>query len=724
MKTIFIIFCSAMCVFSASLKPVDFEVIKKEVDTSPTLLLIGGIQGDEPGGFNATNVFNAHYKIFNGSVWIVPVINKHSMLLNDRGIYGDMNRKFADLSPNDPEFFIIEHIKNLINDPQVSLVLHLHDGSGFWRESYQSALLNPNRWGNCTVIDQENLANIPYGNLLENATFMIDHINANLLKPIHKYHIHNTRTLEKNDVEMKEALTLYALSRNKPAYANEASKELNVQERVYYHLLAIEALLQKIGIKFERDFELSPSDVYKVINDPNLSVSIQDLPALPFFGLREMQNNFPLPKGKAFDEIELGSSARILGLVPQNSANNAKKNGVSKNNKSLILALKYGNRVLTKLVPYYVDFAPSLSHIQATIDSKDQAIAMNSTIKIKDSITLAPIEGYAIKVVGLKGTSFITQSTSISQHNLAHNASLDKDATLYRVEFYKTQEPKEPDQDKMQDKTQQELQTLKNIDKEIQTHISTTKETQNAESKLESSVESSTKSRLDSVKSNTESKVDSRQKAQVKVNLAHIRAEPNTQSQIIAKSPKGREMFVLDVKDNWAKITYQFKDRQINGFILERLLQYQSPQYADKAESSVESSTKSRLDSVKSNTESKVDSRQKAQVKVNLAHIRAEPNTQSQIIAKSPKGREMFVLDVKDNWAKITYQFKDRQINGFILERLLQYQSPQYADKAESSVESSTKSRLDSVDSNLESNVDSRPKIQSFSGMIVLDFSK
>ena len=88
--------------FSASL---DFTLHKKGTDPDENVLLvIGGIQGDEPGGFNAASLLVTHYKITKGRVWVVPNLNFLSIVERSRGPYGDMNRKFADLSPKDPEY--------------------------------------------------------------------------------------------------------------------------------------------------------------------------------------------------------------------------------------------------------------------------------------------------------------------------------------------------------------------------------------------------------------------------------------------------------------------------------------------------------------------------------------------------------------------------------------------------------------------------------------------
>jgi len=59
----------------SSIKNFDFNIIKKGYKDNNTLLIVGGIQGDEPGGFMAASLIATHYDITKGSVWIVPNLN-------------------------------------------------------------------------------------------------------------------------------------------------------------------------------------------------------------------------------------------------------------------------------------------------------------------------------------------------------------------------------------------------------------------------------------------------------------------------------------------------------------------------------------------------------------------------------------------------------------------------------------------------------------------------
>lgn len=606
MRFVWLWVCFAAVLCAKTLRPIDFEIVKKEVSKSPTLLIIGGIQGDEPGGFNATNIFLNHYTIKNGSVWVVPVLNPHSMLLNHRGIYDDMNRKFALINPNDPEKPLIEHIKSVIKEDQVQAVLHLHDGSGYYRPSFESTLANPNRWGNCTVIDQVTLEGVKFGELESIANAMIAHINAHLLAPIHRYHLHNTQTAEK-DKEMQKALTFYAINQGKPGYANEASKELNVAQRVYYHLLAIDALLTQMGIEFERDFTLSPQNVQKAIKDRSQTFALENLPEMPLFGLRPVLASFPIPKGKKASEITIISNNKILGLLPRDNT----------------LVLKYGNNVMTKILPKRVElYQGSIKPLESTIDKQARKISVGERVQIAreislpSTITLDDKHTMHLRVVGLVGKD----PSHITKASLNQNASLDTAGKLYRAEIY-IQEKLEP---------------------------SNTQENEDSSKDHKEDLDSAT----------------ALPRVRVNVNLANIRTQAKVDSSVAGMVRWGRELEVLDsiesTQGKWLKVRYIYtsgtQGREVVGYILASL--------------------------TKPNDSSKI-----AQVRVNLAHIRQEPSINANIVAKAPRGRVMEVrstttgLDSTQNanteqWAQIHYVYSanglKREINGYILASLLE----------------------------------------------------
>ncbi|WP_207649695.1 M99 family carboxypeptidase catalytic domain-containing protein, partial [Desulfosporosinus metallidurans] len=68
----------------------------------PTILVIGGIRATNPGAFQLRPCWFPTTRSMSGSVWVVPNLNFLSIIRCSRGVYGDMNRKFAELDPKDP----------------------------------------------------------------------------------------------------------------------------------------------------------------------------------------------------------------------------------------------------------------------------------------------------------------------------------------------------------------------------------------------------------------------------------------------------------------------------------------------------------------------------------------------------------------------------------------------------------------------------------------------
>ncbi len=392
-------------------------------DKAPHLLLLAGIQGDEPGGFNATNLFLMHYSVLKGLVEVVPVLNKPSMLRNHRGLYGDMNRKFAALDKNDPEYPTIQEIKSLIAKPNIDAVLHLHDGGGYYRPVYVDATLNPKRWGNCFIIDQDEVKGAKFPNLLVFANNTIESINAHLLHPIEEYHLKNTHTAQ-GDTEMQKALTFYAINQKKSAFANEASKELPLASRVFYHLQAIEGLLNQLNIPFKRDFELNPNSVHALINDKSLWAKISSLPKMPLFNLRPKLNHFPLPNNTKIPQIPIESNAYIVGLVE---------------NKQEVF-LKYGNKLMTRLSPFYIEFDPSLEEVKMRLDNNDQMVKIGSVVEVKESFYIYAMDNIRANVIGFSVSNESKPNEmgyTIRFKDFQKRFSLDKQERIYRIEFYK-----------------------------------------------------------------------------------------------------------------------------------------------------------------------------------------------------------------------------------------------------------------------------------------------
>jgi len=401
-----------------NVKDFEFNLIKKGQEDSNTMLIVGGIQGDEPGGFMAASLVATHYKITKGSVWVVPNLNFNSIIQRSRGPYGDMNRKFATLSKNDPDFNDVQRVKEYISHDNVKLILNLHDGSGFYRKTFIDNMRSPYRWGQSSIIDQETLDIPMYGNLEEIANRVCNHINEHLIDKDHIYAVRNTKTRD-GDKEMEKSLTYFAINQGKAAFANEASKQFPVYKRAYYHILAIEEYMRVAGIEFERDFELSLNGIKQALYDDIHISFYDDKIKLPLSSIRSQLNFFPIKKDGT------------INFIPSNPLMT-----VLKNDKEY--AVHYGNTRLVSLRPDYFDMDNDNEEIKINIDGITKVVNFGEMIIANKNIYVHDKEGFRVNVIGYTNKNKRNESDiNIHKDEILKYFSVDNEGKIYRIEFYK-----------------------------------------------------------------------------------------------------------------------------------------------------------------------------------------------------------------------------------------------------------------------------------------------
>ena len=424
MKTL--LFCIALLsvnVFSINVATAEerlaFSLHKLESgQPGPTVLIVGGIQGDEPGGFHAASLLVTNYNITKGSVWVVPNLNFESIINRSRGMHGDMNRKFAKVKDNDPDFEEVKRIKELIVNPRIDMVFNLHDGSGFYRKEKIDNMHSPRRWGQSIIIDQETIDVEEFSNIGDMSRQVSADINENLLDPEHQYAVKNTHT-RLGDVEMEKTLTYFAINNGKSAIGIETSKSLPTHKRVYYHLHALESFLSNMGIEWERDFELDASHVRKTINS-NLQIAFyQNKLMLDLSKARSSINYLPLQKNTDLDFI---ANNPLLAIT----------------NKGKGYRINYGNRRITNINPQYFEYDTSLDAVTIEADGILREVPMGNIIEVSKDFTISPEDGYRFNVIGWKKKGVKSETGyAINQADIKKRYSLDSEGNIYRLEVYK-----------------------------------------------------------------------------------------------------------------------------------------------------------------------------------------------------------------------------------------------------------------------------------------------
>ncbi|MFX4266319.1 M99 family carboxypeptidase catalytic domain-containing protein [Aliarcobacter butzleri] len=399
----------------------DFSIYKKEAQTpSHTLLIIGGIHGDEPGAYFAPAFFEKYYKITKGSVWVIPNINGDSIIANQRGIYNDMNRKFSVIEKDDPDYFIIERVKKIILDKKVDLILNLHDGHGFYRETYENAIFNPKAWGQATIIDQDKINGLnKFGDLDNIATKVRNNLNNDkLFQEYHSFGVKNTQTKFK-DEQQQLSLTYFAVTNNKPAFAIETSKNItDLTEKVIYQLKSMEEFMKIMDIEFQRDFDINNyEEVKKRLFD---------------FGEVKINENI------AFD---LSDSRKILRFVPLKKENNEFKFENSLGATKLVdnkYEVYIGNINVTNLFPQVFDIKEYKDSIKIEIDGKVINTKLGEVIDVKNSFKIVKNDFFRVNVIGFSKTGVDSEDDILlKKSDMVDSFSIDTNNKQYRVEFYK-----------------------------------------------------------------------------------------------------------------------------------------------------------------------------------------------------------------------------------------------------------------------------------------------
>ena len=397
------------------------QLIKKENnDSNTTLLVIGGIHGDEPGGYFASSILATHYTIRSKNLWIVPNLNTPSVQRDLRGLHGDMNRKFAKIDQNDKDKQIIDEIKEIILAKNVSLVLNLHDGNGFYRKEHQGNIFNPNAWGQTCVIDQVKLdQNQPFGNLNEIASQVKKNLNSKLLQQHHTFDVKNTNT-KFDDETMQLSLTYFAVTHNKPAFAIESSKNLpTLSQKVFYQLLAIEEFMKIMEISFSRNFDLNAASLEKILRE---------------YGTLSINNNILL---------NLNDIKKSLSFLPIKSTSNefvfSHPLGTLRKNFGKYFVY-IGNKQITELKPQYFQMAPDCpAQFAIEIDGQKTFGDFTSDFYITDDFKVLENDNIRVNIIGYK-SSGDESGITVALKDLDKSFSVDKGGKTFRIEFYKQNE--------------------------------------------------------------------------------------------------------------------------------------------------------------------------------------------------------------------------------------------------------------------------------------------
>jgi len=300
-----------------------------------TLVLIGGIQGNEPGGYLAADRF-VETKLKKGNLIVVPRANFYSILMNDRGINGDMNRKFDKVNLDDKDGLIIEKLKELIKESD--FLLNLHDGSGFYSPEWKSQNRNPKMYGQSIIADCDSFYSKRYKKdfkIGEMAVKICNRVNARIKNQDHHFIFHNHRTEKKDTAhrEQRKSLTYFALTKHQiPAFGIETSKSITSKKsKVRYQTMIVKTFMDEFGIVEEENDISLPEPLMEY-----LLISINNGPPVAVYNNEELQirkgDNIRIMHAEV--NYQRGVSVNMVG---QGSINDLKRDFIINNKTNVVV---------------------------------------------------------------------------------------------------------------------------------------------------------------------------------------------------------------------------------------------------------------------------------------------------------------------------------------------------------------------------------------------------
>lgn len=235
--------------FAGTQYAMDFYYLEGK-EPGPTIMVQGGIQGDESAGFITAQIL-VNSKVRRGNVLIVPRANPPSIHARTRQINVDLNRRFDQDYKEFYEDRLARAIRFLLGRCQA--LIHLHEGSGFYSPVYVNANRNPKRYGQSIIIDADVFADRIY---MENAVKeVLKTLNKKVEPKEYRFELFNTDTFNPrtSHSEQLKSLTCYALKGvGIPALAIEVSKSISdLDWKVRYQLEATAAFLHHFGVYIE-----------------------------------------------------------------------------------------------------------------------------------------------------------------------------------------------------------------------------------------------------------------------------------------------------------------------------------------------------------------------------------------------------------------------------------------------------------------------------------------
>lgn len=201
--------------------------VKSGEEPGPTVVVIGGVHGDEPAGYLAARQLK-NWEITRGKLVLVPDAHIEAIRRNKRGYPRNMNRLFPGKANGDAMERLAYEIWNLIKTSKPDLVLTLHESRGFHADDSK-------RYGQTFTYD--------FGELKPQFQKVAARVNASIARPKHWF---------LQFVDPFPTCPTYVTWKylRVPATSIETAKPLPLQTRITYQLKAVRGFFDEWKLEY------------------------------------------------------------------------------------------------------------------------------------------------------------------------------------------------------------------------------------------------------------------------------------------------------------------------------------------------------------------------------------------------------------------------------------------------------------------------------------------
>jgi len=352
-----------------------------------TLLIIGGIHGDEPSCFLAADTF-ADIHLKKGNILLIPRVNLPAVRAGKRFINKDLNRRFTKGQTGFYEDDLADVVKLLM--AQCDFLINLHEGEGFYRQDYETANHNQMKYGQSIIADTDSLLfNHQTLNLQKIANIICQAVNRSINESEYHFRFNNHRTSHQDTqhAEQRKSATYYALMNYQiPAFGVEVSRQLPSQSlKNFYTELVIYEFMKYMDIEITQELFHEYTPVFHYL----LATINGDKRYFEKDDIIEINTNTTFQINKLVTNYARGNRVEILGFSYPNAL--LKSVIISKNTELIV----YRDHEKLASIPIYL-------HEQDAIFAgiRLRLLYDQSTINLAPNDTLALTDGADFEIIG------------------------------------------------------------------------------------------------------------------------------------------------------------------------------------------------------------------------------------------------------------------------------------------------------------------------------------